>query len=100
MESRRNIYRKLAEWKAQDTGRVLELKGVRQVGKTYILKKFGRENFGNMVYIKMAEPSGEDFLRCFSMAMEWQPGEPRPEKPLQKVPLCLSNRIGFDMGIE
>lgn len=85
MELKRNIYKKLVDWKMQDTGRVLEVKGARQVGKTYILRKFGRENFKNMVYVNMAEPSGEDFLRCFSMATEWEPGKPRPEKPLQKA---------------
>lgn len=85
MELKRNIYKKLIDWKVQNTGRVLELKGARQVGKTYILKKFGRENFKSMVYINMAEPSGEDFLRCFSIATEWKPGEPRPEKFLQKA---------------
>lgn len=82
MELKRNIYVKLLEWKKQDTGRVLELEGARQVGKTYILKKFGCENFKRMIYVNMAEPSGQDFLRCFSAATEWNPGEPRPEHPL------------------
>ena len=35
-----------------DTGHVLELKGARQVGKIYILKKFGKENFSKMIYIR------------------------------------------------
>lgn len=83
MELRRNIYNKLLQWKQQDTGHVLELKGARQVGKTYILKKFGKENFSKMIYISMAERSGEDFLRCLSIAMEWNPGQPRPEQPLK-----------------
>lgn len=82
MELKRNIYRKLLEWKEQDTGRILELKGARQVGKTYILKKFGKENFQKMVYINMAESTGQDFLRCISRAFEWEPGCPRPERPL------------------
>lgn len=82
MELKRNIYQKLIEWKRQDTGRVLELKGARQVGKTYILKKFAKENFRRTVYINMAEPSGEDFLKCLEMATDWNPGEARPEKPL------------------
>lgn len=58
MDLKRNIYNKLIEWKKQNTGHVLELKGARQVGKTYILKKFGKENFQNMIYINMAEKSG------------------------------------------
>lgn len=67
MELKRNIYTKLLEWKKQDTGNVLELKGARQVGKTYILKKFGRENFKRMIYISMAEDSGKDFLKCLAV---------------------------------
>lgn len=85
MELKRNVYKKLVEWKEKNTGRVLELKGARQVGKTYILKKFGRENFPRMVYINMAEQTGQDFLRCLSAATEWRPGTPRPERPLQKA---------------
>ena len=85
MELRRNIYQKLIEWKKEDSGHVLELKGARQVGKTYILKKFGKENFKKMVYINMAEDSGEDFLRCLSEAKEWNPGEPRPQQPVKKA---------------
>lgn len=82
MELKRNIYKKLLEWKEQNTGRVLELKGARQVGKTYILKKFGQENFRNMIYINMAENSGQDFQRCLAAAMAWELGQPRPKYPL------------------
>ena len=34
MELRRTIYQKLLDWKEENTGRVLELEGARQVGKT------------------------------------------------------------------
>lgn len=85
MELKRNIYSKLIEWEKQNTGHVLELQGARQVGKTYILKKFGKENFQNMIYINMAEKSGRDFLRCYAIASEWEPGSPRPEKPLYEA---------------
>ena len=85
MELRRNIYTKLLEWKKADTGHVLELKGARQVGKTYILKKFGKENFAKMIYINMAEMSGRDFLQCLSKVTKWEPGEPREEQPLRKA---------------
>ena len=68
MELRRNIYDKLIEWKKEDSGQVLEVKGARQVGKTYILKKFGRENFRKMVYISMAETTGKKFMHCLSVA--------------------------------
>ena len=85
MELRRNIYKKLLAWKKENTGRVLELQGARQVGKTYILKKFGKENFSKMVYINMAENTGKNFLRCTSIAMEWEPGKPMEETPVRKA---------------
>lgn len=85
MELKRNIYQKLLDWKKEDSGQVLEVKGARQVGKTYILKKFGEENFRKMVYINMAEDSGEDFVRCLSDAKAWNPGEPRPRQPVKKA---------------
>lgn len=65
MDLKRNIYKRLLEWKRQDTGRVLELEGARQVGKTYILKKFGKENFQNMIYINMVEITGKTFFVVF-----------------------------------
>ena len=55
MELGRMIYRDLLAWKTEKTGRVLELQGARQVGKTYILKKFAKENFEHFHYINMAE---------------------------------------------
>lgn len=85
MELRRNIYKKLLAWKKENTGRVLELQGARQVGKTYILEKFGKENFSKMVYINMAENTGKNFLRCISIAMEWEPGKLMEETPVRKA---------------
>ena len=85
MELRRNIYKRLLAWKKENTGRVLELQGARQVGKTYILKKFGKENFSKMVYINMAENTGKNFSRCISIAMEWEPGKPMEETPIRKA---------------
>ena len=85
MELKRNIYTKLLEWKKQDTGNVLEIKGARQVGKTYILKKFGKENFKRMIYISMAEKSGRIFLKCLQSAGEWKPGMSVEENEMRKA---------------
>ena len=96
MELKRNIYGKLIQWKEQNTGRVLELQGARQVGKTYILKKFGEEYFRKMVYINMADISGQNFLECLSAAAAWKPGEPRIEKPLQKALYLYDSEFADD----
>ena len=54
MELKRDIYKDLLQWKQKNKGKVLELKGARQIGKTYILDKFGRENYATYIYINMA----------------------------------------------
>jgi predicted AAA+ superfamily ATPase len=47
----RNIIEKLKEWKNKERRKPLILAGARQVGKTYILKKFGEQEFVNVAYI-------------------------------------------------
>lgn len=47
----RNIIKDLKEWKDSEYRKPLVLAGARQVGKTYILKKFGEEEFDNVAYI-------------------------------------------------
>jgi hypothetical protein len=45
MKIKREIHRKLIEWKHAQTRKPLILQGVRQVGKTWLLKTFGEEEF-------------------------------------------------------
>lgn len=47
----RNIIEKLKLWKDKERRKPLILAGARQVGKTYILKKFGEQEFANVAYI-------------------------------------------------
>ena len=47
----REISQKLIEWKNSQRRKPLMLLGVRQSGKTYELKKLGREQFENTCYI-------------------------------------------------
>lgn len=82
MDLKRDIYRKLADWKMRNTGKVLELRGARQVGKTYILDRFAKENYINYIYINMHQRSGEKFLLCLEKATAWKPGEDSTEHPL------------------
>lgn len=48
---KRYIYDDLLRWKDSNRRKPLMLYGARQVGKTYILKEFGRNEFEEMVYI-------------------------------------------------
>ena len=48
---KRLIYNDLLKWKNEDTHKPLILFGARQVGKTYILNQFGKQEFNNCVYV-------------------------------------------------
>ncbi|MCX6240171.1 MAG: AAA family ATPase, partial [Bacteroidia bacterium] len=55
MNIEREIHRKLIEWKDAPNRKPLFLQGVRQVGKTYLLKNFGKEEFENVAYFNFDE---------------------------------------------
>jgi predicted AAA+ superfamily ATPase len=50
MVIRRNIMQKLITWKDSPDRKPLILQGVRQVGKTWLLKRFGSEHFEDVAY--------------------------------------------------
>ena len=59
----RLILKKLMEWKSSPYRKPLILKGVRQVGKTWILNEFGRRCYENVAYFNFDE--NEDFKQFF-----------------------------------
>ena len=48
---KRKIETYLSDWKKSDNKKPLVIKGVRQCGKTYIVKKFAKDNYENVVYM-------------------------------------------------
>ena len=50
---KRKITQQLIEWKNSTSRKPLILNGARQVGKTFILREFGRENYKNTVYVNL-----------------------------------------------
>ena len=48
---KRKIYNKLLKWKVSDRRKPLILKGARQVGKSWILKEFGKREYRYLAYI-------------------------------------------------
>ena len=59
----RYIMQKLLQWKESKTRKPLILRGARQIGKTYILKQFGRENYEGIAYFNFDHD--EDLYRLF-----------------------------------
>lgn len=50
---KRNAMQELIEWKERKGRMPLLILGARQVGKTWLMKKFGEENFDQVVYFSM-----------------------------------------------
>ncbi|MBQ3420102.1 MAG: AAA family ATPase [Romboutsia sp.] len=62
IDIKRDAYNDLLDWKNNHYNKVLIVEGARQIGKTYLVKKFAEENYKNIIYINLLEESGEDLL--------------------------------------
>ena len=61
---RRKIYSRLLEWKNSKDRRPLMLLGARQVGKTWIMRHFGEQEYSKVVYVNCDdEPRMKQNLR-------------------------------------
>jgi len=54
---KRKFYDRLVEWKREKRQECLFVKGARQVGKTFIIKKFAEDNYKRQIYINFFERS-------------------------------------------
>lgn len=54
---KRALYNKLIEWKEDANRKPLILEGARQVGKTWLLKEFGQNEYDQVIYINCADDS-------------------------------------------
>ena len=59
----RNLLKKLEDWKNLPYRKPLILKGVRQVGKTWLLKEFGKRHYENVAYFNFDE--NEEYRQFF-----------------------------------
>ncbi len=64
----RKIYRDLMNWKEKENKKSIIIRGARQVGKTYIIEKFCRDNYKNYVYINFFENS--DYSTIFESGLD------------------------------
>ena len=49
----RDIYKQLIQWKLNGSRKPLILNGARQIGKTYILRKFGEAEFEKVAFFSL-----------------------------------------------
>ncbi len=81
---KRDFYTKLLEWKRSEDRKPLILKGARQVGKTYILKEFGKNEYANTAYFNFEEdPTLKEFFL----------GRLQPERILEKLAIFYETKI-------
>ncbi len=52
---KRKVYSELLTWKKHNTSQSLLVKGARQIGKTFIIKQFGENEFKNLLYINFED---------------------------------------------
>ena len=88
------MYRKfietLKEWQKNDIQKPMMVIGVRQSGKTWILKKFCQETFGDYIYINLEEQN--DMRSVFD-------GNLDPDTVIRGIELMLGKKIGSDVPI-
>jgi predicted AAA+ superfamily ATPase len=81
---KRDIYKKLLEWKSSPRRKPLLLKGARQTGKTFILKAFGRNEYENVMYCNFEENPGLD--QFFERDLQ-------PERILRELSIYFNTEI-------
>ncbi|NGX42595.1 MAG: hypothetical protein K940chlam7_00875 [Chlamydiae bacterium] len=80
---KRDIEQDLITWKAKKGRKPLLLRGARQVGKTYVVEKFGREHFSSFVKIDFEKQP--EISRCFDTLI--------PEQIIAALELSVRSRI-------
>lgn len=81
---KRDVYQQLLDWKITERRKPLILRGARQVGKTFLLKEFGKLEYPQYVYINFEEqPETKKFFT----------GNIEPERILRDISLYLNRTI-------
>lgn len=75
----------LVKWKGRKGRKPLLLEGARQVGKTWLLKDFGKRHFKNVAYINFQNPSRE-LIALFNGSIE-------PKRIIMMLELMLNMNI-------
>ena len=85
MRMERKLMSELLKWKDKSGRKPLLLEGARQVGKTYLLKDFGKRYFKNVAYINFQNPSVE-LIELFNGSIE-------PKRIITMLELFLNMKI-------
>ena len=86
----RKFWNELLMWKEQNLKIPLMVIGARQIGKTYIINKFCKENFKNYIYINLMD--NERIIEIFNEPIN-------TEEKIKKMELYLNRLITEDTVI-
>ncbi len=98
----RKAYSKMTEWKTDTHHKALLVKGCRQIGKTYTVTEFARENYDSYLYINLEERddvrsvfegrnrSGSEVLEELSFLSEAELIPGRSAIILDEIQSCIS----------
>ena len=81
---KRRIYADLLDWKNRSDRKPLILEGVRQCGKTYILKEFGNREFDSLAYLDLERR--KDLCPLFGDDLD-------PKRIITNIGIALGRRI-------
>lgn len=84
---KRKFYQKLISWKQNNINMPLMVIGARQIGKTYIIEKFAKENFDNFIYINLEYE--EEIRKKFEETI-------KPNEILKYIELIFDQSIDID----
>ena len=77
----------LVAWRDSPRRKPLILNGARQVGKTWLLKEFGRRCFDNVAYVNLDDNPGmrEQFEAGYDILASSPPYSSRPARPFRRA---------------
>src|SRR5262245_59433463 len=84
MSMKRKILQDLKQWKEREKRKPLILRGARQIGKTFILQKFGKEFFPDFHYLNFE--NNKSLCSIFEEDLN-------PNKIIQKLNFILNKSI-------
>ena len=83
----RSAYKQLVNWKNKKNRKPLIIQGARQVGKTYLVNEFGKNEYANFIYLNFEQDSRLESL--FSSGLI-------PETIISNVSLYIGKKITSD----
>ena len=87
---KRKFYQKLVAWKENNLSTPLMVVGARQIGKTYLIDEFCKNNFEDYIYINLDK--SENIQKIFDNTIN-------PEEILSQLELVLNKAIDIEKTI-